>query len=90
MKKIRFSNRFKKELRLMKKRGKNTDKFNEVMSLLSENKSLPERLKDHQLKGNFVGCRDCHLEPDWLLIYRLAENVVIFERTGTHSDLFQK
>jgi mRNA interferase YafQ len=52
--------------------------------------TLPEKFRDHKLQGNFAGCRKCHIEPDWLLIYRIVKNEVIFERTGTHSDLFKK
>ena len=74
----------------MQKRGKNPNKFDEVMNLLSREQILPQRFKDHQLQGKFTGYRDCHLEPDWLLIYRSTQDAIIFERTGTHSDLFQK
>ncbi len=90
MKKIRFSNKFKKELKLTKKRGKNLSKFNEAMELLEREIDLPETYRDHGLQGKFVGCRDCHIEPDWLLIYRILEDEIVFERTGTHSDLFKK
>lgn len=90
MKKITFSNKFKKELRLAEKRGKNLSKFQEVMDLLECEKDLPEKYKDHKLYGDFLGCRDCHLEPDWLLIYRVLQDEILFERTGTHSDLFKK
>ncbi len=90
MKKIRFSSSFKKELKLMIKRGKNPHKLEEVIILLCSNDELPAKFKDHKLIGNFMGCRDCHLEPDWIVIYRNLENEIIFERTGTHSDLFKK
>jgi mRNA interferase YafQ len=86
----RQSSRFKRDVRLMIKRGKNLHKLKEVVDLLLSVCPLPAKFKDHQLQGKFVGCRDCHLEPDWLLIYRLTQDAVIFERTGTHSDLFQK
>lgn len=74
----------------MIKRGKNPNKLYEASSLLLQGQALPEKFKDHALRGRFEGYRDCHLEPDWLLIYRISGSEVIFERTGTHSDLFKK
>ena len=90
MKKIRFSNQFKKEFRLAGKRKKDLNKFYDLMNLLEHESDLPQKYKDHKLQGNFEGCRECHLEPDWLLIYRVLSDGVLFERTGTHSDLFKK
>jgi len=90
MKGIRFSSQFKKDFKLMKKRGKNPHKFNIIISLLTKESELPEKYKDHKLQGNFINCRECHIEPDWLLIYRIIEDNIVFERTGTHSDLFKK
>lgn len=90
MKKIIFSSRFKKELKLASKRKKDLKKFHEVMELLEHEMDLPKKYRDHGLEGKYLGCRDCHLEPDWLLIYRISESEIIFERTGTHSDLFKK
>ncbi len=58
------------------------------MELLIEGDDLPEILLDHPLKGNWKGCRDLHIQPDWILIYRLVGNLLRFERTGSHSDLF--
>jgi mRNA interferase YafQ len=74
----------------MERRGKDLPKLKEVMTLLIEEKPLPEKLRDHNLVGNYTGCRDCHIEPDWLLIYTLSEDKthVTFERTGSHADLF--
>lgn len=74
----------------MIKRGKNPNKLHEASSLLLQGLTLPEKFKDHALRGQFEGYRDCHLEPDWLLIYRVLQDEIIFERTGTHSDLFKK
>lgn len=74
----------------MIKRGKNPDKLKEVADILSAGIPLPARFRDHKLQGDFKSCRDCHLEPDWILIYSVAKNEIIFERTGTHSDLFKK
>ena len=58
------------------------------MDLLIDELPLPEKMKDHPLRGDWAGSRDCHLEPDWILIYTIEEKHVTFERTGTHSDLF--
>jgi mRNA interferase YafQ len=60
------------------------------MRLLAEEKILPPNNRDHALRGNYVSRRECHIEPDWLLIYKKESNTIIFERTGTHSDLFKK
>ena len=62
----------------------------EVITLILDGLVLPEKFRDQKLQGNFAGCREFHIEPDWLLIYRIVKNEVIFERTGTHSDLFKK
>ena len=82
---------FKKDVKLAGKRGKDLEKLKTVLDLLIEGDALPVQYKDHPLRGNFAGSRDCHLEPDWLLIYTLTENGghVRLERTGTHSDLFR-
>ncbi len=82
---------FKKDVKLAGKRGKDLDKLKAVLDLLIAGDELPAPYKDHPLRGNFVGSRDCHVEPDWLLIYTLTENGghVRLERTGTHSDLFR-
>jgi mRNA interferase YafQ len=81
---------FKKDVKLAGKRGKDLEKLKVVLDLLINGGELPARYRDHPLRGNFVGSRDCHIEPDWLLIDTLAEkgNHVRFERTGSHSDLF--
>jgi mRNA interferase YafQ len=74
----------------MERRGKDTLKLKRIITLLIEDKALPEKLRDHSLIGNYSGSRDCHIEPDWLLVYTLSEDNthVTFERTGTHADLF--
>ncbi len=87
--KIKFANRFKKELELMQKRGKNPNKIAEIIKLLELDAKLPKKYKDHRLQGKFSQFRECHIEPDWLLIYRIEGDSIIFERTGTHSDLFK-
>lgn len=75
----------------MDKRGSDMAKLKSVLEALIEGGSLPEQFKDHPLRGHFAGSRDCHIEPDWVLIYALTEKDthVCFERTGTHSDLFR-
>jgi len=72
----------------MERRGKNLARLKGVLDLLIEEEPLPPELKDHPLRGEFAGSRDCHIEPDRVLIYTLDKNQVRFERTGTHSDLF--
>ncbi|HET6511300.1 MAG TPA: type II toxin-antitoxin system YafQ family toxin, partial [Candidatus Kapabacteria bacterium] len=72
------------------KRGNRIEKLDSVMLMLAEERQLPTRLRDHKLVGNFEGSRECHIEPDWLLIYSILDGQLYFERTGTHSDLFGK
>jgi mRNA interferase YafQ len=85
-----FTNRFVKERSLMISRGKDVNKLKEIAKLLENDAPLPLRLRDHKLSGNYKGSRELHIEPDWLLIYRNSESELILERTGTHSDLFDK
>jgi len=88
MRLIEYSGQFKRDLKRLKKRGKDMDKIKPPMKLLIDGDNLPERFLDHPLKGNWKGCRDLHIQPDWILIYCLIGNIVRFERTGSHSDLF--
>ena len=85
-----LSSRFKKDLKLAKKRGYNLDLLDEVVTTLSTNQSLDERYHDHPLSGDYAGFRECHIQPDWLLVYRIdhEEVFLLLSRTGTHSDLF--
>lgn len=82
---------FKRDVKLAGRRGKDLEKLKAVLDLLIAGERLPVQYQDHPLRGNFAGSRDCHLEPDWLLIYTLTEagGHVRFERTGTHADLFR-
>ncbi len=84
------TSQFKKDVKRAEKRGKNLAKLKAAMELLIDGEPLPSKFKDHPLRGSFASCRDCHIEPDWVLIYTLSEKDthVRFERTGTHSDLF--
>jgi len=90
MKEIIRTSQFKKEFKLMKKRGKNQEKFIEVLELLISEKDLPLKYRDHKLIGDYEGSRELHIESDWLLIYRVLKREIVLERTGTHSDLFKK
>ncbi len=85
------TSQFKKDVKRVGKRGKDLAQLRAILDLLIEGKPLPAEYKDHPLRGDFAGSRDCHIEPDWVLIYTLTENDthVCFERTGTHSDLFR-
>lgn len=79
---------FKKDVKRMRKRGKDLEKIKAVIDLLVAEEPLPPKSRDHKLGGSWIGRRDCHIEPDWILIYKLTEDEVLLERTGTHSDLF--
>lgn len=83
---------FKRDVRRMEKRGKNLRKLRDVILMLINEEPLAKRHIDHALKGDYKGQRECHVEPDWLLIYYLVKNegMIVFTRTGTHSDLFKK
>ena len=84
------SSRFKKDLKLAIKRGLDISLLNEVVTTLQKGESLPAKNKDHALTGNYTGCRECHIQPDWLLVYQIYEDqlILFLARTGTHSDLF--
>ncbi len=81
---------FKKDLKLAKKRGYDLSLLDKVIDTLAKGQPLDEKYRDHNLVGNYKGCRECHITPDWLLIYEILENELILylTRTGTHSDLF--
>lgn len=88
--KIKKTKRFDKDVSLAFKRGKNLDKLFSVIEKLANGLKLEPKYRDHELSGEFVGCRECHIEPDWLLIYEIFDDclVLVLNRTGTHSDLF--
>lgn len=83
---------FRKDYKLAKKRGLKMEALAEIITLLAKGEALPEKNRDHSLSGNWIGHRECHVLPDWLLIYRIEENVLVLTltRTGTHSDLLDK
>ena len=90
MLKVRYSARFKKDFKVIIKRGYNISLFEEVLALLREEKTLPEKYCDHSLRGDYTGHRECHISPDWLLIYKKESDILTLTltRTGSHSDLF--
>ncbi len=81
---------FKKDFKLDQKQGLDLNKLKEIIILLANGEPLPPKNKDHQLKGNYKGHRECHIEPDWLLIYKIQDDMLILTlvRTGSHSKLF--
>jgi len=87
---IVLTSMFKKDLKLAKKRGYDLFLLNGVVDTLAMGQPLAEKYKDHSLVGNYKGCRECHITPDWLLIYEVSDSELILylTRTGTHSDLF--
>ena len=85
---ITYSGKFKRDYRLMKKRGYDMKLLRDVVDLLRAGIPLDEKYKDHPLDGDFRGSRECHIRPDWLLIYWKGQNYIELQRTGTHSDLF--
>ena len=84
-----YTNSFAKDFKLAAKRGKSLEKLKKIIELLVAELPLPIKHRDHNLIGNFIGRRECHIETDWLLIYKIDGDTIIFERTGTHSDLFK-
>ncbi len=85
-----LSNRFRRDLKLASKRGRDLKLLDDVVTRLAQQEPLPEKNRDHSLTGDYIGFRECHIQPDWLLIYRVdGEALILFlSRTGTHSDLF--
>jgi mRNA interferase YafQ len=86
--KLSQTTQFKKDIRRQIKKGKNRKKLISIVELLLDGGKLPASKQDHPLLGAWVGRRDCHIEPDWILIYKISESELILERTGSHSDLF--
>jgi mRNA interferase YafQ len=84
------SARFRKDVRRAEKRGKDMAKLRTVLTMLAREEALPSEYRDHGLRGDWIGFRDLHIEPDWLLLYRIEGDEVQLARTGTHSDLFRE
>ena len=89
---VKFTSQFKKDLKLAKKQQKSLDKLFEVIDILSNGNPLDAKYHVHELTGNYKGTRECHIEPDWLLIYELRDDVLVLMlyRLGSHSELFKK
>ncbi len=87
---IKYHTLFKKDIKRIKKRGYDISRLEKIVELLANEVPLPEQFKDHNLSGNYNGFRECHIAPDWLLIYQVNNNelVLVLSRTGSHSDLF--
>ena len=84
-----YTKQFEKDLKKMEKRGRPLEKIKGIIKKLVNEERLDARNKNHKLIGNYKGRRECHIEADWLLIYKLTDSEITFERTGTHSDLFE-
>ena len=87
---VRPTTKFQKDLKRIERRGYDISLITDIIKKLANGETLPEKNKDHGLSGNYMGCRECHITPDWLLIYEIADDELILylTRTGTHSDLF--
>ncbi len=92
MYKIKFTTAYKKSYKLMKKRGLDISLLDDVVDLLRQGRQLDKKYRDHALSGNFIGFRECHIKPDWLLVYLIEDNVLTLTLvdTGSHSDIFKK
>ena len=86
---IIYTSQFKKDYKKAQKRNKDISKLKNIITIIANGESLPPKYKDHPLISNFAEHRECHIEPDWLLIYRIIGENMYLERTGTHSDLFR-
>ena len=86
---IKRTNRFKKDAKRMLKRGKDIEALLFVINELVEQRGLSPKYKDHALIGQYRNKRDCHIEPDWILLYAVEDTDLVLHRTGTHSDLFR-
>ena len=89
---VKFTNQFKKDFKLAKKQNKDLNKLFDVVNILAEGGILGAKYRDHDLSGEYKGIRECHVEPDWLLVYEIQNDVLvlILYRLGTHSELFKK
>ena len=85
---VRYSTKFKRDFKVCAKRGYNLKRLQNIIDILRVPDSLPPKNRDHNLTGNYAGYRECHVEPDWLLIYQQTETELLLYRTGTHSDLY--
>lgn len=90
MRELSVTNQFKKDIKLLRKRNVDIEPLKVVVEMLLRDEKLPEKYRDHGLAGEYIGVRECHIRPDWLLLYELSGDklVLILSRTGSHSDLF--
>ena len=86
---LEYTTKFRREYKLLHKRGYNMALLQNAISTIANKKPLPAKNKAHKLSGNFNDCWECHIQPDWLLIYHVSGGEITFTRTGTHSDLFK-
>lgn len=89
MLKPEYTTKFKKDLKIVEKRNLDIELLKEIIKKLCVEEPLPVKNKEHNLSGAWSGYRECHIAPDWLLIYQIGNGIIVFERTGTHSDLFR-
>jgi len=89
MKTIGRTSRLKRDVKRMQRQGRELEKLKRVLETLVKGEPLAAKYRDHVLVGQYKGTRECHIEPDWLLIYELAETEIVLIRTGSHSDLFR-
>ncbi len=87
---VKFTSQFKKDIKKAKKQGKDLDKLFEIVEILANGNELDKKYKDYSLVGNYKGARECHIEPDWLLVYEIIDDVLVLSlvRLGSHSELF--
>ena len=85
---LTFTSKVKKDLSRMRKQGKDHEKLFAFVQLLLDEQKIPDKYKNHGLIGEWKGCRECHLEPDWLFIYSISNDEIIAHRTGSHAELF--
>jgi len=85
---IQRTNQFKKDIKRLKKQGKQFDSLKQIIEKLTKNEKLEYKYHDHKLRGDYINCRECHIEPDWLLIYENNKTEIILRRTGSHPELF--
>jgi len=86
---VYFTNSFKRDYKVCQKRNKRMDELHNIMKMLEDEIPLEKKHKEHKLVGKYIGLWECHIEPDWLLVYDRDDNELTFIRTGTHSDLFR-
>ena len=88
---VRFTTQFRKDIKLAKRQGRDIDKLFDIVNMLADGKPLDGKHRDYELTGNYKGCRECHIDPDWLLIYEINNEILILllNRVGSHSELFR-